>query len=498
MPATGTPLPAAYQTVLDYNGKPVAGALIWTYLAGLITPTPTYTDATLTAQNSNPIVADASGRWVAFGAPGASYKLVFQTAAGVTIKTVDGVSAVPASAANLDIPGVAGESLAAGLVVYLSDGSGGKVSGQWYKADSANAYSSTAAPLIGMTPAAIAIGATGTIRVGGQELGLAVVSGTRYYVGTAGALTSVAPSNARVVGLADSATSLILLNVPTAVTADNGINDFRLTLTTGVPVTSADVLAATTIYCTPKVGNRIALFDATGLATLYVSAEFSIALPATTATLYDVFCYANAGVPTLELLAWTNPTTRATLLTLATTGVYTKVGDLTRRYLGSVYTGTVAGQTEDSVLKRYLWNYYQRARRHLIRQESTSTWTYNVATIRQTNASTANQVDFVVGVNEVEVDAMTQIAGYNATVGTALVTGIGLDSTTVFHGEPGGALVNAANQALQITGRYKGFPGVGKHLLAWNETVSVAAAASTFFPLLSLGATGGISAWLEG
>ena len=35
----------------------------------------------------------------------------------------------------------------------------------------------------------------------------------------------------------------------------------------------------------------------------------------------------NAGVPTLELLAWTNDTTRATATTRATLGFYTKTGD---------------------------------------------------------------------------------------------------------------------------------------------------------------------------
>src|SRR5665213_2163919 len=41
----------------------------------------------------------------------------------------------------------------------------------------------------------------------------------------------------------------------------NSICDGRLTLTSGVPVTTADVASATTVYFTPYKGNKIALFD---------------------------------------------------------------------------------------------------------------------------------------------------------------------------------------------------------------------------------------------
>jgi len=159
-----------------------------------------------------------------------------------------------------------------------------------------------------------------------------------------------------------------------AAAASIGVNDFRLTLETGVPVSSSDQLAKTTVYCTPITGNRLDLYDAAGVPTTRTSAEFSIALPAVASQVYDVFCYSNAGVPTLELLAWTNDTTRATALVRTTTGTLTKSADLTRRYLGTVRTTTAAGQTEDSVAKRYLWNYYHRIRRGLHSRMDGKAW----------------------------------------------------------------------------------------------------------------------------
>ena len=46
----------------DNNGVPLSGGLIYTYLAGTSTPQATYTSASGTIQNSNPIVLDSAGR----------------------------------------------------------------------------------------------------------------------------------------------------------------------------------------------------------------------------------------------------------------------------------------------------------------------------------------------------------------------------------------------------------------------------------------------------
>lgn len=472
--ATGTLAPSPWLTVENASGIPYVGARVYTYLAGTTTPVATYTDAGLTVANANPIITDAAGRYVAYLSPGASYKFVVQDANGVAIKTVDNITAVPASSANLDITGTAGEALTAGQAVYLSDGSGSKTAGQWYKADPANAYSSSAAVAVGMVPASISAAASGTIRLAGQMTGLSALTlGTTYYVTTAGALTSTQPTNARVMGIADTTSTLILGANPGTPNQDNGINDFRLTLTTGVPVTSTDVTAATTIYCTPITGNRIGLADTAGNVTVRTSAEFSIAVPATTATVYDVFAYSNAGVPTLELLAWTNPTTRATGIVLTTTGFYTKSGDLTRRYLASVRTTAVSGQTEDSATKRFVWNYYHRVPRALLKIDGTASWGYSIATWRQANGAATNQVETVVGVAEVTLDLMVIVAVSNDLAGGGMNTAIGIgqgSTTTPMSNAVGGGTHHlTANQKANALARVRVMPAVGYQFWAWIE-----------------------------
>jgi hypothetical protein len=93
--------PAPYQTVLDTAGAPVPLACLWTYGAGTTTPIATYSD-TLGTVNTNPIRADAAGRWTAYLSAGVAYKFVIEGPAtppahGALIRTVDNVLGVPAA-----------------------------------------------------------------------------------------------------------------------------------------------------------------------------------------------------------------------------------------------------------------------------------------------------------------------------------------------------------------------------------------------------------------
>jgi hypothetical protein len=437
--ATGTLTPSPYQTVLDANGNPVSGAKITTYVAGTVTPATTYTDVALTVANTNPIIADSAGRYVAYLSPGSSYKFVITTSAGVAVATQDNIATVPPTNINLDVTGTAGETISAGQAVYLSDGSGSKTAGSWYKADNTNAYSSTV-PEVGMAPAAITSGATGTVRLAGQVTGLAaLVVGTTYYVSTSGAITATPPVNRRVLGVADTTSSLVLATDPATPPVNVEMCQGRLTLTSGTAVTTADVTGAASVFFTPYKGNRIALYDGTAWA-IRVFSEVTLALGTLTNDLpYDVFIYDNAGTITLESLAWSSKTARATALTTQD-GVLVKTGATTRRYLGTFHT-TATTTTEDSFAKRLLWNYYNRVKRPMLVNEATDTWTYSTATYRQANGSTANQLAFVVGVNEVQAEAAVLTYASNSTGNVTVRIAVGLDSTSAFAGRvPSGAV----------------------------------------------------------
>jgi hypothetical protein len=56
-------IPIALQQVINANGQPIAGALLYIYQAGTVaTPQNAFADPGLTIRLSNPLVADATGR----------------------------------------------------------------------------------------------------------------------------------------------------------------------------------------------------------------------------------------------------------------------------------------------------------------------------------------------------------------------------------------------------------------------------------------------------
>jgi len=247
-----------------------------------------------------------------------------------------------------------------------------------------------------------------------------------------------------------------------AATVNQATAGGRLTLTTLVPVTTADVLAATTLRYTPYTSAQIALYSGAAWA-LFSFSELSIAVPATTSQLYDVFVFDNAGTRTLELLAWTNDTTRATAL-VQQDGVLCKSGALTRRYVGSMRTTTVSGQTEDSTVKRYVWNVTNRVARVLRRLEATASWTYSILTWRQMNAAPANQLDVIVGVSEAPI-TVTATANASSSAADAAYVAIGEDSTTVpsvnaLYGKASGTI---SGQSVNPTATLTVVPAIGRH-----------------------------------
>lgn len=261
-----------------------------------------------------------------------------------------------------------------------------------------------------------------------------------------------------------------------------GIVQGRLTLTDNTPVTTADVTAATTIYFDAYKGEYAALYTGAAWEYVNIGSGLSIAVPATTNTMYDVWLDYNGGTPQLVVDAWTNDTTRATALTTQD-GVYVKTGATDHLYLGSFRTTGVSGQTEDSVANRLLWNYYNRVRRPLRRMDTTNSWTYTLTPFQQANASTANQLGIVQGVLE---DALNiRVDGFclnsTATIRYCYV-GIGIDSTTVDSSN----IKSQAPYTSTSNGRpysiYQGFATtVGYHYYAWLERVATAADTTTWF-----------------
>lgn len=518
---TYTLAPSPHLFALDASGNIINAGCIWTYLTGTSTLATTYTTSSGTA-NANPILASSSGQFVAFLQPGTVYRFVYEaipcsaSSHGSVLATRDGIAAVPVSGLNVDVSGTAGETLTLADLVYLS-----ATDGSWYRADADATATSTTAVEVGFATAAASSAASVTVRIAGRMTGLSLTAGEIYYASaTAAGLTATPPTNARCIGKADSTTTLILpcddagtrlpdsdgthslvvkttsdltadrlltivpgdaartvtLSGNLTVTADATIPvavrfkppQGRCSLTTALPVTVADVTAATTLYYALYGGNNVTLYNGSSAWVDVTIAQLSIAVPATTATVYDVFIDYTAGVPALEVVAWTNGTTRATALAIQD-GVYVQTADTDSLYVCTFRTTGVSGQTEDSVLNRLVWNYYNRVPRALQVIDTTDTWDYTTATWRQAGASAANQVAVVVGVAEVSVGLSLDAVFSNTNASIKGTVGVGYDSTSTIIAGPRQTSQTATTLFNPIHSAITHAPAVGYHYYSWNE-----------------------------
>jgi hypothetical protein len=241
-----------------------------------------------------------------------------------------------------------------------------------------------------------------------------------------------------------------------------------LTLTSGTPIITADVVAGTAVYYTPFTGNLVPLYDGTRFVN-YEFAELTLTLASQHAidTLYDVFVWLESGVVTIGTgPAWatitagscargtgagTTELTRTKGLHLNTVSMTARnssttytVGALRATYLGSIFIDGTAGQITCHVSygqnrKWGVWNAFNRRPIVMKAGDSTSSWSAGGAypTFRALNNTSANKLTtfmglpdewaFFVAAQDLDAAASNR-GGY---------CGIGINSTTVPSGTTG-------------------------------------------------------------
>jgi hypothetical protein len=230
MPGTIAPFPKHFFT--DNNGSPAVAHKLFVYETGTTTKTNSYTDVDLTSANTNPIILDSAGRCTIFLPPG-SFTFVLAPSTDTDpptspLWTQDNVEQVPSAGSNVDIDGVAGETIDEGELVYLEDGTGG-TAGRWYLTNNFVIAESTEVPAWGFALNDATVGEELAVRRSGRvTLAGPLTAGTIYYMSdTAGALETPAPTPEAgfempyAVGIADSTTTLVFpLSSPQAHTKD--------------------------------------------------------------------------------------------------------------------------------------------------------------------------------------------------------------------------------------------------------------------------------------
>ena len=208
----------------------------------------------------------------------------------------------------------------------------------------------------------------------------------------------------------------------------------RLTLESGVAISSTDQTAKTTLYYTPHIHSSIGLYNTTTLVWVpYTFTERSLALGTLSSGFnYDVFIYSNAGTLTLAASVWTSDTARATAISLQD-GVYVKTSDKSYRYLGTFRTTTTT-TTEDSEAKRFLYNCSNQVSRNslgnlgYVNDNTSVSFTYSATTsYGPINGGTANKCEWVNGLTSTVL--MSSLLTVSIVSGAAQVS-IGIDTTS--------------------------------------------------------------------
>jgi len=268
----------------------------------------------------------------------------------------------------------------------------------------------------------------------------------------------------------------------------------RITLTSGTPITTTDVVGATTIYYTPYYGTNVVVYNGTVFISAPTGGELSVVLGAnwTTNTNYDWFIgYDGATLRFCSGPAWSSAVLRGsgagTTEITQVSGIYLNANSITCRYGNATtftcavqrctYIGTSrttgAGQMEDSNAKRFIYNTFNQVLRTMLVVEATASWAYSTADYQQANASAANQLAYIAGLVGSPVTANVITVVLNSTATPRIVyAGIGVDSTTI-NGRTTSNFTRIGDATLSSAGgptaQYFGYTQLGYHYLAWLE-----------------------------
>lgn len=333
--------------------------------------------------------------------------------------------------------------------------------------------------------------------------GMAGALSTAWYRdGQAPATANIPMGGNRLTGLGDPVADTDAMNARTADTRYGTSTAVRLTLASGVAVTESDITGGGTIYLTPDGSNTVGLWSGSAwVARPFVETSLQLTAGDHTAnTNYDIFAFwdgssvkigsapawagntlRGVGANTSELEMFQGRLVNKNSTILHNAGVTITTVPARRGLLvGGFRVGSVAGQTEDSQVRRFLSNVYGRTERQLKRLETAASWTYMILTWRQANGNTANKVEWFscVGGDRVEGRVFAVCINDTATPRTASV-GIGLDSTSA-NNSTVSRVMSVINVPMALDAEYVGYPGIGYHFMSWNE-LSGTADTRTFY-----------------
>jgi hypothetical protein len=395
-----------YPQPLNSTPSVYAGGKLLFYASGTSSPLATYSDEGLSIANANPIILNSAGfPDVAIFLQNRPYKVVLKDSNDITITTIDPYYVTDLKSVSITKVGLGSPS----GVVEGTAGSTGVLATQYWDAQNFVLYFCTT---------------TGS-------------AATAQW-------TAVNASAA----------------IPTVVQPQGYLT---LQVTNGNPIIGGDVSAATSVYYTPFMGNLIPIYNGSRHVPTEFT-EFTLSLVSAHAAnaIYDVFVFSNNGVLTIVTGPnWTTATAGAgargtgagTTQLTRLNGYWVNAVSMTGRngsttysiganlatYVGSIFIDGSNGQVTchrayGQNRKWAVWNAYNRQPIILKAGDSTASWAYNTATIRQSNGAAGNKITTLCGLAE-ETISVVFIQNVSFTNSSAIDSiGIGKNSTTAMSG----------------------------------------------------------------
>jgi hypothetical protein len=286
-----------------------------------------------------------------------------------------------------------------------------------------------------------------------------------------------------------------------------------LTLTSGTPVITGDVNAATPVFYTPFTGNLILIYN----GSRHVPTEFTeLTLDLVSAhavnAIYDVLVFSNNGVLTAVTgPAWTTATAGSgargtgagTTQLSRLNGYWVNTVSMTGRngsstysiganlatYVGSIFMDGTNGQVSCHMSwgqsrKWGVWNCFNRQPIYLKAGDSTASWTYGTNALRTSNNATANSLTVFSGLPEERYhrrfgQKMTGTVGAGSNDAR---TGIGWNSTSSASGRLGyGGLSTGNTNGANMLAEFQQVPSLGINVVTALETCPLANGNITWF-----------------
>lgn len=314
------------------------------------------------------------------------------------------------------------------------------------------------------------------------------LSNCLYRDGQATPSANISWGGKRLTNLGDPVADTDAINKQSADILYGGSTGVRLTLTSGVAVTDSDVTSAGTVYATPVNSSTMGIYSGSA----WVSRQFTeVAITLDGAghaanTNYPVFGYWDgSNVKAGTGPAWTSNTSSG--IGAGTSEVEVFQGRLVNKYsitlrnagstatvparrallLGGFRTIGVAGQTEDSVAKRFLSNVYNAVPRPMRRLETVASWNYQSLTPRYANNNSANRLEYFQIVSGRSIGAHVHHAASHSSGGNA-GAGIGIDSVSLSDYAVC-TVITLGTTVSTLSSSYRGATGAGYHYLSWLE-----------------------------